>query len=77
MLKNINLVNKESAIELLEYIRNKPNLDADIRIRNSHITELNVYLGKYLKKMLYTLIPKHYGKLCSLLVNINVIIITD
>lgn len=46
MLKIINLANKKSALKVLEETKNSKNCNYDIRIHNSHITELNRVLGR-------------------------------
>lgn len=45
MVKFINLGNEKYTLEVLEQIKSKDKLKYDIRITNSHITELNKVLG--------------------------------
>ncbi len=42
----INLGDEESAIRVLTSIKNKKNGNYDVRILNSHITDLNIVIGK-------------------------------
>ena len=46
MFKIINLGNQESAIQVLTDIKNKQYSPFDVRITNSHITSLNLIIGK-------------------------------
>ena len=46
MIKNINLGNRESALEMLYHLKQNKYDSLDVRIRNSHIKELNTKLGR-------------------------------
>lgn len=68
MIKNINLGNRESALEMFYHLKQNKYDSLDVRIRNSHIKELNTKLGRNVfKNDVFMQTLGCFGKLCNLL----------
>ena len=50
MIKNINLGNKESSLKMLKHLKTNKYESLEIRMRNSHIKDLNLLLGRKIFK---------------------------